>query len=1107
MKQIDIHITGNLDRPLVSANGGDPHPLPVFTHALRGTLRWLIEDYPRLASGVAETAGQLAEEQLTDYGSALWQAVLASAPDLDAEDAELAFMIRDPNGLTRHWPWELLATSGSFASQSAAGVFRTTAQEPSEPPVETERSQKLRILSVISRPMGVSDVGFRAVARRMLSNVAGGAIEVSVLRPPTLKALSETVWQAAQKNQPFDVVHFDGHGTVFETMGGDVGAILFENKNRNGPRPAPGRAVANALSAGRVKMLLLNACDSAQAPLVKPVEGGSDHMFGAKAIASFAEEVAAHSQIDVVAMSHQLSVSNAVHIVDDLYRCLSVGGTLAEAIRYARRRWIDGEPSPGSHLGHAIIRAFVNDPRLSGIEPLPAYAPPRLSNLTTKPTVGMAEAFENPPALFGTDDTILTLDRVFDDRWPILLTGLRGAGKSETARELARWLVASGRLEPSDMAVLDLSIELDVEKAIAQVSSDEHGFLIVEHGEFIHGDSFQNRAAWSEDQVAGLWNALEARRGAGKQTLVLAHTKISGLGNLREIPIRPLELDDLRDFARSELQADLSDLLLLWTAGNPTAAKLLFDYQRRNLLSEYADVQSILRQLRNGRFTDDTLPQDILAPLIFKNPDIESDEIAPMWFLMQFQGRFVFPVPELVTSVDEIAQSFRRPYFAIFSESTRPDVLIRKLKKTGLVAEPKDGTLLLHPFLPAIIPHPYNCDPYRSEDAVNLLHAAKSFMAQYAWLASGETSKFVPEMGRSHPASRLHLHSLHNAWYSIAGDDVVIPDYVLKLGRKLRVMLEHLPDDNARQHLIDRMTKVFDDYPPEDTADGQRLALDWVNEQLSIALADHDKEKAQVLSQQVADMEGKLEAVAADDAQASEDYARRLNAEASFDNHWKAGKALAQDDPETASQAFASAFQAAGNDISRQALAALELARLTSTRKEVLDLDTAETFATLAYNGFVDLSKANLVERGRVSEAALTASRIALELARRDNNLEEKQTDGLAFAIMARDDASNKNEEALAAFNFGNWLRQLRKHGAAEEFIKASSLFEEIGNERNKARSLLFYGVALFESKGTENALDPINRARVLFEKLNDKESLDLTDVYLEHITAALNSQ
>lgn len=1090
---------------MVAANDGTPHPLPMFTNPLRGTLRWLIEDYPRLASGVADTACALAEQQLRDYGAALGQAVLASAPGLEVDDAELAFMIRDPEGLTRHWPWELLIASGHFAAQSAAGVFRTTAHEHSEAPAETEASQTLRILSVISRPMGVSDVGFRAVARRMLSNVQDGAIELSVLRPPTLKALAETVMQAAEDNRPFDVVHFDGHGTVIETMGGEVGAILFENTARDGARPASGRAVAKALSAGRVKMLLLNACHSAQAPLVQPVEGLSEHAFGTKALASFAEEVATHSRTCVVAMSHQLSVSNAVHIVDDLYRCLSIGGTLAEAIRYARRRWIEGAPSPGSHLAHAIIRAFVNHPTRSGLQTLPPYAPPRLSNLTTAPIAGMARAFANPPALFGTDDTILTLDRVFDAPPAILLTGLQGAGKSETACELARWLVASGRLGPSDAGVLDLAQASTAEEAISRIIADDHGLLVIEHGEFIHGDSFQDRPGWTDDQVAGLSTAMKARSENGKQTLLLAHAPIPGLDDVREIPLRPLELEDLREFARSELQADLSDLLLLWTAGNPTAARLLFEYQQKGFVADHASAQSVLRQLRNGQFTDETLPQDVLAPMIFKTPDIQSEEIAPMWFLMQFQGRFVFPVPELLSSVDEIAHGFRRPYFAIFSEASRPEALIGKLKKAGLVAEPTAGTLLLHPLLPAVIPHPYNCDPYRREDAVNLLHAAKSFMAQYVWLTSGETSKFVPEMGRSHPAWRLHLHSLHNAWYSIAGDDVVIPEYVLKLGRKLRVMLEQLPDPDARQHLIDRMSKVFAKYPPQETGEGQRLALDWANEQLSIALADHDTEKAKVLSRQVADMQGALEAVAGDDAPASEDYARRLNAEASFDSHWKAGKALAQDDPKAAAQAFASAFEAAGNDLSRQALAALELARLLSTRKEVLDLDTAEKFATLAYNGFVDLSKANLVERGRVSEAALTGSRIALELARRDDSLEEKQSDGLAFAIMARDNASNKKEQALAAFNFGNWLRQLRKHGAADEFIKASSLFEEIGDTRNKARALMFYGVALFESKGTASALDPINRARALFEQLNDRESLALTDVYLEHITAALD--
>ena len=69
---------------------------------------------------------------------------------------------------------------------------------------------------VISRPAGMRDVGFRMIARPMLERLEAvrGRVDLVVLRPPTLDALQAALAEAKAAGEPFQVVHFDGHGVL-----------------------------------------------------------------------------------------------------------------------------------------------------------------------------------------------------------------------------------------------------------------------------------------------------------------------------------------------------------------------------------------------------------------------------------------------------------------------------------------------------------------------------------------------------------------------------------------------------------------------------------------------------------------------------------------------------------------------------------------------------------------------------------------------------------------------------------------------------------------------------------------------------------------------------
>ena len=97
--------------------------------------------------------------------------------------------------------------------------------------------ERLRVLMVIARPAGSADVGFRMVARPLVQclEAVRGEVDLVVLRPPTLDRLAEVLKEARAAGEPFQVVHFDGHGALtgrgglveqgvlaFETPGGGV---------------------------------------------------------------------------------------------------------------------------------------------------------------------------------------------------------------------------------------------------------------------------------------------------------------------------------------------------------------------------------------------------------------------------------------------------------------------------------------------------------------------------------------------------------------------------------------------------------------------------------------------------------------------------------------------------------------------------------------------------------------------------------------------------------------------------------------------------------------------------------------------------------------------
>jgi CHAT domain len=174
-------------------------------------------------------------------------------------------------------PWELMADPGRDRplALEVAGVGRSLPVAPDAPQTVAVPGGRLRVLMVISRPAGGGDVGYRMIARPLLERLEAvrGAVDLVVLRPPTLEALRTELTAAGAAGAPYQVVHFDGHGVMPGRPGGAAsplmfaaaageGVLVFEKPGGGADHVAASR-VAQVLTDANVPVVVLNACQSA----------------------------------------------------------------------------------------------------------------------------------------------------------------------------------------------------------------------------------------------------------------------------------------------------------------------------------------------------------------------------------------------------------------------------------------------------------------------------------------------------------------------------------------------------------------------------------------------------------------------------------------------------------------------------------------------------------------------------------------------------------------------------------------------------------------------------------------------------------------------------
>ena len=457
----------------------------------REDVRWYLEDYLQYPVAPAPEVAARVEARLAELGAdlfrqvfeanrdttGLWDAVAGSLP---VTRVEVDAGVEGGSAV----PWELLrdpVTDGVLALRAGAFV-RTHPQTAVPVAVPKAGGGGLRVLLVICRPGGAVDVPFRSVASHLvrLSQGAREAFRLDVLRPPTFAQLRRVLEAAKEAGEPYQVVHFDGHGAWLDAQaaGGDIpaegfsrdvfslvspprsgahGFLVFEDPDTPGkPQLVDGPALGALLADTGVGVLVLNACRSAHADLATQPETEdreTDAHGRVRAYGSLAHEVMDAGVAGVVAMRYNVYVVTAARFITEVYAGLLAGQSLGGAVTAARRqlaadpqRQIGGEPAP---LQDWVVPVVYEAAPLTLLP-----ASPGGHELSID--LSQAEAGRDRAALeaglpagpdagfFGRDETLLALDRAFDRHQVVLLHAWAGAGKTSTALEFARWYALTG---------------------------------------------------------------------------------------------------------------------------------------------------------------------------------------------------------------------------------------------------------------------------------------------------------------------------------------------------------------------------------------------------------------------------------------------------------------------------------------------------------------------------------------------------------------------------------------------------------------------------------------------------------------------------------------
>lgn len=347
---------------------------------------------------------------------------------LDSLDGKRALRIRllfDPEDkdfpALSYLPWELLfrADTRGFLSQDVRTplVRQIDVPHTTLPP---PRISSLKALVVLSCPSGLPPLDVKRELEK-IESTWGAHSGVRLLRPE--RATIQEV-RRLLREEPFDVLHFVGHGG-FEREDGP-GVVYFEDGD-GGPHAISGELLADTLkSFSRVRLVFLNACETARLARRQcqdPYQG--------VAAALLIGGVPA-----VLAMQFPISDAAAIVFADMFYKALALGDPVDVAVTEGRLA-VRQQDESSWEWATPVLFLSVSDARLFdlAVHDLVPEAP-REPAAATAPQESAAE----------TEPLAAVEEQILLQSWEDAVTSLEQIRKTDPKNVGAYFLLALARI-------------------------------------------------------------------------------------------------------------------------------------------------------------------------------------------------------------------------------------------------------------------------------------------------------------------------------------------------------------------------------------------------------------------------------------------------------------------------------------------------------------------------------------------------------------------------------------------------------------------------------------------------------------------------------------